>query len=159
MAESEFQFLNENKIYIYQEDLNAQPLISFEKSTPGMWLTLGNYEQFNHCLKEIITLAINCGFWWNVNDGEIELAQKLGDLWDLNDDTSIDAIFDEALEYLNDLAINDDPGWTLVFDRNGLSMESIWTDDSDIWDESREERPPTPSFSAETIRKMLKSEL
>jgi len=159
MADSEFQFLDINKIYIYQEDGDTHPLISFEQSTQGMWLTLGSHEEFNHCVKEIITLAIICGFLWNEGDREDGLGQKLSNLGDLNDDPSIDIIFDEALEYLNDLALNADPGWALVFNRRGLLMESIWTDDSDIWDESREERPPTLSFSPDTIRKMLKSGL
>jgi hypothetical protein len=157
MSDSEFQFLDINMIYTYQEDGDTYPLISFEQSTQGMWLTLRSYEEFNHCIKEIITLAINCGFLWNKGDGEDELAQKLSNLWELNDDASIDDIFDGALEYLNDWAFNDDPGWALVFNRRGLLMESIWTDESDMWDESREERPPTLSFGSDVIRKMLKS--
>ena len=159
MVDSGFQFLDINMIFMYQEDGDPYPCISFEQSTQGMWLTLGSYEEFNHCVKEIIALAINCGFLWDEGDGEVELAQRLSNLGDLDDDTSIDNVFAEAFDYLNDWAYNDDPGWALVFNRNGLLMESIWTDDSDMWDESREERPPALSFGSDVIRKMLKSGL
>ena len=159
MHNSGFRYLDLEKIFMYKDDDYAYPLISFEQSAQGLWLSLTRFNEFNECLKEIIALAFNCGFNWEDGDGEVEFAKRMNSLEDLNDDFSIDSLFNEALEYLNDLAFNDDPGWLLTFDRDGLRMQSMWSDDSDIWDESREERSSAPSFGSHVIRKMLQSEI
>lgn len=159
MTDTGFRYLNLEKIFMYEDDECHYPIISFEQSEQGIWLSLQSLKEFNECLKEIIALAINCGFNWKDGDGEKQFATRMNQLETLNDDSSLDRFFGEALEYLNELALNDDPGWQLTFDRSGLLMQSIWSDESDMWDESREERPPTPSFGSDVIRKMLQSGL
>jgi len=159
MVDSGFRFLDLQMIFMYEDDEWHFPLISFEQSTQGMWLILQSLDEFNECLKEIIALAINCGFNWEDGDGEKQFAERMNHLEALNDDSSLDLLFGEALDYLNEWAENDDPGWQLTFGRGGLRMQSIWSDESDMWDESREYRPPTPSFGSDVIRKMLQSGL
>lgn len=155
MADSGFRYLNLEKIFMYEDGDCHHPLISFEQSSQGMWLSLKGLDEFNDCLKEMIALAFNCGFKWEEGEGEEEFARRMNELEELTDNNSLDALFNEALEYLNDWAINDDPGWQLIFNTFGLRMQSIWSDESDMWDESREYRSPTPSFTAEVIRTVL----
>lgn len=159
MQDLDFNYLNFNMIAFDDGNEDSYPQINFEKSKQGMWLSLENTGDFNLCIKEIIALAFNFGFLWNEGDGDVQLAQNLENLKKMNDEPELDSLFIEAFNYLNDEAFNDDPGWELIFDRSGLKMQSIWTEDSDIWDESREARPPSPTFSSEVIRKMLENNL
>lgn len=154
MELSEIDGLALNKIDFHDEF--EPPYIDFECSEQGIWIPFRNQISYSANLKSGIRLALLLGFKWEDLGVEVHTDLKLEQwLSDLSSDNEIDAEFDNALTYLDENAYETDPGWRISFSLDGLYMESIWTDESDMWDEDRESRPIPPRISASAWREYL----
>jgi hypothetical protein len=145
-----------NKLAI--DESSEPPYVDFESSEQGLWISFERDSSFSHHLKSVINLALYLGFNWENLSVSKHSDNKLTK-WTANlvDDSEIDSVFNEALEYLDELAYETDPGWCILFSPEGLVMESIWTDDSDIWDEDREPKALPPKVSASAWREYVAS--
>lgn len=144
----------EKKVVFFDE--SEPQYIDFEASEQGTWFTLKKGDNFNRHQKLTIGLALFTGFKWEDLEVTHHSDRKLEEFLNIaRSNEEIDDLFDEALEYLEDFAYETDPGWHLSFTSDGLSMESIWTDEIDMWDEDRELKPLTPIISASAWREFL----
>ena len=154
---NKFKDLNHKMIKLEDIDKSldiSHKLIDFENSEPGIWIYLDSREKFNSSIKSIIQLALVVGFAWETGDGESNLEVKFENLGVL-EDYALDELATQAISFLDESAYESDPGWRIYLNPQGLIMESIFTDEFDIWSEDRELSPPPPSISPAALRKML----
>ena len=145
-----------NKLAI--DESSEPPYVDFELSEQGLWISFETHSSFSHRLKSVINLALYLGFnWENLNVSKHSDSKLMKWSSSLINATELDSVFDEALEYLDEIAYETDPGWCILFSPDGLVMESIWTDDSDMWDEDREPKALPPKVSASAWREYLAS--
>jgi hypothetical protein len=143
---------------------DAYNVIDFESSEPGIWIPLDSHEDFSLAIKSVIKLAVLASFDWNssfeqeiVSEVDDEhLTRKFLEIDEMVNTDQVDILADAAIQYLDESAYETDPGWTVYLHPEGLCMESIWTDDSDIWDgDTRVEKIPGPKLSSSSRRKYL----
>jgi hypothetical protein len=154
---NKIQNLNHKMIKMEDADKGlgiSHKIIDFENSDPGIWIRLESQEKYNSSIKSIIQLALVVGFAWEVGEGESNLELKSENLEAL-EDHALDELATRAISFLDESAYESDPGWRIYLNPQGLIMESIFTDESDIWSEDRELRAPPPPISPSAMRKTL----
>lgn len=126
---------------VFDDELyNDHLTIDFESSKQSVWIPF-NTDNPNRTFKAVINLSLILGYkWQDIGIESLEDSELSNWLESINSDDDIDNEVAESLEYLNEWAYETDPGWIFLLDHEGLTMSSIWTEDSDIWDgESRTE--------------------
>jgi hypothetical protein len=154
---NKIQNLNHKMIKMEDADKGlgiSHKIIDFENSDPGIWIRLESHEKYNSSIKSIIQLALVVGFAWEAGEAESNLELKSENLEAL-DDHALDELAAQAISFLDESAYESDPGWRIYLNPQGLIMESIFTDESDIWSEDRELRAPPPPVSPSAMRKTL----
>ncbi len=141
--------------------------INYEESIEGLWIPMdpNNVDAF---LKSVIHLALILGYGqpgYEINAGlpgnfpDFATSWQSPELVVWLDSLTIDSDVDQAflclLEYLTEWANEVDPGWTFILNGQGLRMSSIWTEESDIWDD-REFREALPAVDMQAIREIWK---
>lgn len=133
--------LDLDSVVFNEELLNNHMTIDFENSKQSVWIPFYS-DNPNKTFRAVIHLSLILGYKWQ-DIGIRSLDHSKLSMW-LNrivSDEDIDKEVADCLEYLNEWAYETDPGWIFLLNREGLSMSSIWTEDSDIWDgESRSEK-------------------
>ena len=157
MKLSQIKYLNHKMVKLEDIDKSlgiSHKLIDFENSEPGIWIHLDSRKKFNSSIKSIIQLALVVGFAWETRGSESSLEVKFENL-EVLEDYALDELAAQAISFLNESAYESDPGWRIYLNPQGLVMESIFTDEFDIWSEDRELSPPPPPISPAAMRKML----
>ena len=141
--------------------------INYEESIEGLWIPMdpNNVDAF---LKSVIHLALILGYGqpgYEVNEGLPGNFPDLATSWQspelvvwldsLTIESDVDQAFLCLLEYLTEWANEVDPGWTFILSGQGLRMSSIWTEESDIWDD-REFREALPVVDMQALREIWK---
>ena len=134
------------------EDGGQERYIDFENSATGRWIKLDRISDLNDGFKSIIKLAIYIGFEHPGIKSFDSLTEAFNQVDNLMDIEEVDLFSSEAIEYLNDCAYESDPGWEIALGVDWLYMSSLYTDESDIWSEDRELKPPAPAVTPRALR-------
>ncbi len=141
--------------------------INYESSFENLWLTC-DHKNPDTFLKGVIHLALILGYGHEgyQHNSHIELPQDfpvLASGWkdpqlmnwlnSISTVSELDSFFIDALMFLTEYAYEEDPGWTYIVNGEGMSMSSIWTEDSDIWGE-RYFREKLPAVAIHSLREM-----